>query len=95
MISQHHISGALLLAVRQTELQRGTLLAHHGRHPAALRPTLRRLHKITDRHARKLAARYREHVAVYFQHVTGDPAGFRRLDGNWYITAADEFKHAA
>lgn len=93
--SQGLISGALLLAVRQTELQRGTLLAHHGRHPAALRPTQARFHKITDRRARKLEARYRAAVPLHYQHVTGEPAGFQRLDGNWYVTAHDEFKHAA
>lgn len=71
--SQALITGALLLAVRQTEAQRGQLLEHHGRHPEAPRPTQRRLHKIRDRRARKLAARYREHVAVYSQHVSGIP----------------------
>lgn len=71
MISQSVICGALLMAVRQTEAQRGTLLAHHGRHPAALRPTERRRHKITDRRQRKLNARYREHAHVYQQSQPG------------------------
>lgn len=55
--SQGLISGALLLAVRQTELQRGTLLAHHGRHPAALRPTEERRHK-RNRQESKARARF-------------------------------------
>lgn len=78
--SQGLISGALLLAVRQTELQRGTLLAHHGRHPAALRPTQARFHKITDRHERKLTARYREHVAVEAQRRYGKPVNQLNLE---------------
>lgn len=69
--SQALITGALLLAVRQTEAQRGQLLEHHGRHPAAPRPTQRRLHKIRDRRARKLRARYIERVNVQKQHLTG------------------------
>lgn len=95
--SQGLISGALLLAIRQTELQRGTLLAHHGRHPAALRPTPTRKNGLRS-YARRVArskARYRAAVALHYQHVTGNPAGFERLDGNWYVTAHDEFKHAA
>lgn len=70
-LSQGVITGALLLAIRQTEDQRGELLAHHGRHPAALRPTQRRLHKVLDRGDRKLAARYRAQVAMQYQHDTG------------------------
>lgn len=71
--TQSRISSLLLLAIRQTELSRGTLLAHHGRHPMALRPTQARLHKITDRRARKLAARYRAHAHVYHTFRTGEP----------------------
>jgi hypothetical protein len=71
MISQSAISGTLLLAIRQTEAQRGQLLVHHGRADHALRPTQRRRHKLTDRRARKLAARYREHVNVEAQRLWG------------------------
>lgn len=80
--SQGLISGALLLAVRQTELQRGQLLAHHGRHPAAPRPTQRKLHKITDRHERKLRAR---------AYHPGNPV----LNLDPHLHSAQRFKHAA
>jgi hypothetical protein len=55
--SQGLISGALLLAIRQTEAQRGQLLAHHGRHPAALRGTPPVRHK-RNRQKSKARARW-------------------------------------
>lgn len=70
---QAYFSQMALARVRGIESTMGQPFAHVLRHPAALRATARRLHKITDRRARKLAARYREHVAVQFQRVTGVP----------------------
>jgi hypothetical protein len=57
MISQQRISSILLLAVRQTEQQRGTLLAHHGRAEHAPRPTQERRHK-RNRQESKARARW-------------------------------------
>lgn len=72
-LSQGTITGALLLAMRQTEAQRGQLLAHHDRAEHALRPTNTRKSpsRSLARRSAKLAARYREAVAVWFQHETG------------------------
>jgi hypothetical protein len=78
MTSQHFISGALLLAVRQTEAQRGTLLAHHGRHPAALRPTPSRQNALRSlaRHRAKRRNRYVCAVRVAFQRQPGWYPGY-------------------
>lgn len=70
--SQALISGTLLLAIRQTEAQRGTLLAHYGRAEHALRPTVQRKVRFNpERRARKLRARYIAHVNALKQHHTG------------------------
>lgn len=73
---QAYFSQMALARVRGIENTMGQPFAHVLRHPAAQRATARRLHKITDRRARKLAARYREHVVVYFQHITGQDCPF-------------------
>lgn len=77
-LSQGVITGALLLAIRQTEDQRGELLAHHGRHPAALRPTQTRksLSRSAERREAKLRSRYRTHARVEFQRQPGWYPGY-------------------
>jgi hypothetical protein len=76
--SQALISGTLLLAVRQTEAQRGQLLAHHGRADHALRPTNTRKSptKSALRREQKLRNRYRATARVEFQRQPGWYPGY-------------------
>jgi hypothetical protein len=75
-LHQSIITGALLLAVRETEAQRGQLLAHHDRAEHALRPTQTRKSpsRSVARREAKLRNRYRAAVALQWQHVWGKPA---------------------
>lgn len=78
MSAQAMVSATLLLAIRQTELQRGTLLVHYGRHPAALRPTQTRKSaaKSAERREAKLRNRYRAAARVEFQRQPGWYPGY-------------------
>lgn len=92
-LHQSVITGALLLAVRQTEAQRGQLLAHHGRCDFALRPTQTRKSATSSaaRREAKLANRYRTNARVEFQRQPGWYPGYGFPDDLGDL----KFKHAA